>query len=231
MRTLKSFCVLTLFFFINFNIYAGGFQCIKYEIEFTLINGSTIKGYYPTGNYEKMFDFDDVSFLDMIKHFKTSINDSITIYKEIVLISYPEIEVFNKADCRFKLNTSYPENVVTLDIDDIISLRIIETSHCSICDGENYYWNGISPNVITELSEEEINLLIDKEPNNVYIFWYEELEYTNYYALSYDNDINKENLQNICESLKSEYNYHYYEKLKETLKEKNIILLRIFWGS
>lgn len=226
-------CILILF--VKIDTEAGGFKCFKYQIEFRLTNDSVVQGYYLTGNYENEFDFQEETFKDYLLNFTKYGTYSIEVYRKIDTLEYPKMD-FNEFDsCDFKLSCAYPDNVIKLKIDSIKSVKLINIAPCGVCgidDKKNgYYWNGLEPQIITELNASEIELLKDTKPIFDYQLWFEK-DITTCNVLSYNKEIGEAEFKNICAEIKKEIEnsrWDSYNQIKADLRLKGIIL--IIFGS
>lgn len=219
-----------LFWSVGLDTKAGGWKCFKYQIEFRLTNDSVIQGYYLTGNYENQFDFKEGTFKDYLLNYTKYGTHAIEVYTKIDILEYPKIDFNNFDTCAFKLSCAYPDNVIKLKIDKIKTLELIDISPCAVCDIDDkkngYYWNGIIPQIITELTSNEIKLLKSIKPINDTQLWFEK-SLSTCYVLNYNSGIGESEFKSICEEIIKEIETGSYDKIKADLRLKDIILLQL----
>ncbi len=230
MNVLRKVVLFILILVSGFDIKAGGFKCVNYLIEFTLTNDTIIKGYYLTGNYRELFHFQEETFKDYLRNYTKYGTYSITIYTKIEILDYPSVYSFDTDSCDFKLSCAYPDNVIELKIDKIKSVKLKGISPCAVCDIDNkeegYYWNGIMPEIITELTAEEIELLKETKPISECEFNFAE-RFSACCVLNYNSSIDEVDFTRLCESIEKRLMTEPYTQIKADVRNKGIIMIRL----
>jgi len=221
-------------------LYADGGRCVRYQIGITLINGDYIVGFVYENSYEPKFEFNDVSIKDFI--IKKSINkgNKLTIYLNVKELIFPKLPNYRN-DCDFHLNATSIENVKEIDTNDIQEIKLIEFNLCHNCGkydlNDGFYWAGIYPNVITELTNNEIELL-QTNPISTNAFSFPIDEYSVYKVISYNNAFDTAMLKKLCDdflqSLENDFEKNNWEIInkkyslfKQESRAKNIIIFKI----
>lgn len=242
LKTMKAiFIIFFLTMFLpNKHAFADSAQCFKYYVDINLVNGEKITGYYfHYGMYMETVDstsFDKILNEIKLVNERQKTEEKLTIFKKVGILENPKCWDVNLFYC-------YKEDVVELSIAEIKSVKVIEMTEChpeNIKLNRSKYCGGCRPEVITELSKEEVSILKNK-PNFEIKTSYEYERYFDsfceVYLLSYStcdstmmmNVVNKfikdNNLESLIECMTSEQ----YDNLKSILREKKVIMLRTYY--
>ena len=230
MKIIIKLSIFIFFIFVKPDTKAAGFKCVKFFIEFTLDNDQTIQGFYLSGNYEDQFNFQEETFIAYLQNYANYGSDSIKIFKKIDTLKYPQLD-FNKFDsCDFKLSCAFPDAIIYLKINEIKSVRLIKIFPCGVCgiddEQDGYYWNGLSPQVIIDLTNKEIELLKNTKPYSNCDFLSDEGT-SAYYITNYNNMISQNDFKEICLEIKNKLKSGLYNEIKSDLRLKNIVLIKV----
>ena len=196
------FITLLLTFGLSGKVFPDAGNCVKYDVDIQLIDGQKIRGFVYAGGYEKKFQFQDISLLDYLK--KNNPSDTLHIFKNIRQLKFPTTNEGNEK-CKFLFDATTADNEIKILKKKIKTIRVVSYSVCNNCDVANeetgYYWNGIYPTVITELTKAEIDLLQTK-PTATVTFGHDiENNTDGYWMISYSSEYKQADL----EKLKSEF--------------------------
>ncbi|MCX6256952.1 MAG: hypothetical protein NTW49_03500 [Bacteroidia bacterium] len=242
MRIFLTFVILILFEVFVYSQYSS---CYRFKLEINLDNDEIISGYY--FYYGMYLDLPDTSsfkeILSRIKYFNdnTKQNEKLIIYKNIGILNHPKCDGSNIYYC-------LKENVVNLSITQVKNYKVIEKVGCH-SDESDYikrwygykYVGGCSPEVITELNINEINMLANKpklefrtsyeyekyfgEECQVHILSYSKIDSISIMNIV-DGTIKNDNLSNNQETYVTDLQY---QKLKSILRKKKIIMFRTYY--
>jgi hypothetical protein len=233
------FVILTLTFGLSEKVFSDAGNCVKYDVDIQLIDGQKIRGFVYAGGYEKRFQFKDVSFLDYLK--KNDPSDTLHIFKNIRQLKFPTTNKGNKK-CQFHFDATTRDNDIKILKNKVKTVKVLSYTVCNNCDLENkengYYWNGIYPTVITELTKTEIDLLQTKPIATVNFGHDIENNTDGYWMISYSTDYKQSNLEKLKKDFLQETDkllkenkwdivQDRYKILKSRLQKKKIILFKI----
>jgi len=237
MKKIISTLIITL---LIGKLYADGGNCVRYQIGITLINDNYIEGFVYENNYQPRFKFDDINIKDFIFQNCLDKENELTVYLKVKELIFPKFPNF-RHDCDFHLNGTSPDNLRKINSKDIKGIKLIEYNTCHNCDKydlkDGFYWVGIYPNVITELTNKEIDLL-QTEPVSTNDFYYPVDEYSSFKVLSYNDSIDSDKLKKLCDDylqdLQQEFDknnweiiHKKYDTFKQELRTKDIIIFKI----
>lgn len=232
MKHLFFSLLLGLIIVLSIDVRAGGFKCNSYLIEFT-VKSEIFRGHYLTGNNEQGVPFQQESFLNHFMNLAQYGTDSIEIYTKIETLAYPKLVLNTLDSCDFKLTCAYPNHIIKLKVNDIRAVKLIDVFPCGVCDPgnklEGYYWNGIGNSVITELTASEIELLNKEKPEATHDFTFGIEDAATCYVMNYNRQMSIAEFESICEKVKKAVKENSYDHLKEQLRSKNIILMRLYF--
>jgi hypothetical protein len=234
---------LTIIFLLTFGLYNQGFSdagnCAKYEVDIQLTDGQKIKGYVYVLAYELKFKFQDNSFLDYLK--RNNSPDTLYLYKSIHQLKFP-ITKEGTEKCEFHFNATAADNEIKILKKTIKAAKLISYSVCNNCDSPDekngYYWNGIYPTIITELTKTEIDLL-QTNPIATISFGHNIEDNTDgYWMISYSSNFKQTDLEKLkndflldADKLLRENKWDIvqgkYRIFKSELRKKKIILFKI----
>lgn len=224
------------------NSFAGGATCYKYKVKLEY-NNQTLTGFicYIDAIYNK----NECDFLTFIKQQQQNL-DTITFYKALFDLDYPQIEGLNKD--RYKLIATTNDKIINLKVSSISKMELLQTLPCNFCfpDKNNCeYWVGHNV-IITELNEGEIKLLNQKplftKISNVAIN-----EYSTIYFVCYSTKTTEDFLEKYITDFDSKFKvsmindelfytpeeYQFFQaeyiKLKEDLRKINIVVFRLYF--
>jgi hypothetical protein len=163
------------------------------------------------------------------------------VFKNIRRLKFPATNERNDG-CEFRFDAATVDNDIKVLKKKIRTINVISYSVCNNCDIANeetgYYWNGIYPTVITELTETEIDLLQSK-PIATVGFGHDIENNTNgYWMISYSSDYKQADLEKVKNDFLVEADkllkenrastvQENYRILKSGLGKKKIILFKI----
>ena len=235
----KIILILTISLLIG-KVCADGGNCVRYQIGITILNGDYIEGFIYENNYQPKFEFDSLTIKDFILQNCHDKENKLTVYLNVKELIFPKLIEFIQ-DCDFHLNATSSDNIIKIDSKDIKEIKLIEFNTCHNCDKydlqDGFYWVGIYPNVITELTKNEIDLL-QTEPISTNDFYYPIDEYSLFKVLSYNDSVDTETLKKLCDeflqSLKIDFDENDFEMInkkydifKHDLRTKKIIVFKI----
>jgi hypothetical protein len=227
---------------LTFGFYNQGFSdagnCVKYEVDIQLTDGQKVKGYVYVLAYELKFKFQDNSFLDYLK--RNNSPDTLYLYKSIHQLKFP-ITKEGPGKCEFHFNATTADNEIKILKKTIKTAKLISYSVCNNCDDPDekngYYWNGIYPTIITELTKAEIELL-QTNPNATISFGHDiENNTEGYWMISYSSNFKHTDLERLkndflldADKLLRENKWDIvqrkYKIFKSELRKKKIILFK-----
>jgi hypothetical protein len=232
---MKKCLIIITIFLVALNSNADMGYYFKYEVRLTLDDETEIIGFFifPTSD----FFYKNISSLDTIlKRGNPTRNDSITIFKEIIIIDSLQID-----KNLYSINAIPEKSTITLCISSILESEILECSPATAPEKEatikqDYYGYGGFP-VIVELLDYEIQRL--KNQKSHFSFIYRNCPddiLSSIIIISYNSDLNKEKLieemnkiycpdgrNNDIESIQR------YIQLKDYLRSINIIAFKNSW--
>lgn len=212
-------------------------NCVKYKATFETKSGQKHTGYTYIANYTPTINFKEISFWEYIK--KEPL-DSVYLYKNVRQLRFPFTQGPQES-CIFRFDACAPEDQLIISKKNIKHATMISYGVCNTCDIKdgNYFWNGMFPTIITELTKKEIDLLQTQPVSNLYFdHGYLEFRADGYWMISYSADYPLEKINAIRDKFlkgdKELYNnnqWHVmesrYRELKKELRQKNIILFKI----
>lgn len=220
-------------------VFSDAGSCVKYDVAIYLIDGQKIRGFVYAGGYEKKFQFQDISFLDYLK--KNNSSDTLHLFNNIRQLKFP-ITNEGTEDCQFHFDATTSDNDVKILKKTIKAIEVLSYTVCNNCDVKNeetgYYWNGIYPTVITELTKSEIDLL-QTQPIATISFGHEiENNTDGYWMISYSADYKQADLEKLrndflieADRLLKENKWNIvqdnYKIFKNGLRKKNIVVFKI----
>lgn len=233
------FIILLLIFGLFEKVFSDAGNCVKYDVDIQLISGEKIRGFVFVGGYEKRFKFKDISFLDYLK--KNNPNDTLHVFKNIRQLKFPTTNDGNER-CQFHFDATTVDNDIKLLKSEIKTIKVVSYSVCNNCDVANeetgYYWNGIYPTVITELTNTEIDLLQTKPIAAVGFEHNIEFNADGYWMISYSPGYKQADLIKLkndflveADKLLKENKWNIvqdnYKILKSRLRKEKIIVFKI----
>jgi len=233
------FVILLLTFGLSEKVFSDAGNCVKYDVDIQLIGGQRLRGFVYAGGYEKRFQFKDVSFLDYLK--KNNPSDTLHIFKNVRQLKFPTTNEGNEK-CVFHFDATTDDNDIKILKKKIKTIKVVSYSVCNNCDVANeetgYYWNGIYPTVITELTKTEIDLLQTKPIATVNFGHDIENNTDGYWMISYSLGYKQADLEKLkndflleADKLLRENKWDVvqdkYKILKNELRKKKIILFKI----
>lgn len=227
---------LLLVFLLTSLIPYGSFgdvgSCARYKINLVFEDGDSLTCYVQLCSYEaNLKDLNEDEILQRMK-----VSDSVTVYKRIQTISYPEAGTYYG----FKYSAAADEDRVRVDVDRITKiskLAVMRCEHGNFGDDDSYLINFTSQ-IIEGLSQKEIDLLQTKPYSQIVIESPPE-SYDIDVCLSYREDIDEEQLEEVCQlyleneaELPAEEFWHlqkeYYSETVEKLRSMEIIVIHIY---
>jgi hypothetical protein len=192
------FIILLLTFGLFEKVFSDAGNCVKYDVDIQLMDGQKIREFVYTGGYEKRFQFKDVSFLDFEK--KNNPTDTLHLYRNIRQLKFPKISDGNE-ECQFYFDATTTDNYLKILKKKIRTVKVLSYTVCNNCDladeEKGYYWNGIYPTIITELTRTEIDLLETKPVATVSFGHDIENNTDGYWMLSYSIDYKQAELEKL----------------------------------
>lgn len=233
------FIILLAFFGLLDKAFCDAGHCVKYYVEIQLVDGRNLSGFVYVGGYEKRFEFKDISFLDYYN--RNNPADTLHVYNNIRQLKFPTSN-YQSERCQFHFEAASADNERKLLKKDIQAIKVVSYTVCNNCDladKENgYYWNGIYPTVITELTKAEIDLL-QTEPIAAINFGHD-IKYNTdlYWMLSYSSAYQLTDLEKMRKEFKAEADellkenkwdivQSKYKVLKTELRMKGVIIFKI----
>ena len=226
------------------NIYADAGNCVKYQVGVTLENGEYIEGHFFYSSYGTKFKFEDISIKKYLIDNCTDRKEKLTLYLKVTELNYPRLPDFGP-DCEFHFNAVAPDDVKVIDLETISDIKLIEFNTCNKCDDNNvntgFYWIGVYPNVITELTSTEIDLLNNKPYGSTYLTYPNDGTF-GFKILSYNKSIKTVDLEVLCNDYLKTIKYNLdndnwkeikiqREEFKQMLMSKSIIMFEYGYAS
>lgn len=238
---IQLFTTILLIAGLTGKVYSDGGNCVKYDVNILLKNEQEVRGFVYVQGYQPKFEFKDISFLE---HISTTNNlDTLRVYRNIRQLPFPAYGV--KSDkCEFRFEATTADNYFKILKKNIKAVEVIAYMTCGICDNpdkkDGYYWNGIDPPVITELTGTEIALLQTTPKATVSFMHSPEFEFntTEYFMISYSSAYQQTDLEKIKNDFLTETDellrmnkwdvvQDKYRKLKSELRKKKVIVFQI----
>jgi hypothetical protein len=231
---MRVLVIISIFFISIEYLYADVPQCAKFQLIIETKDSKIIEGYYYYyGLYSfEIFNYnhDSISFRRILEQAKrTNYPNKIKVFKNIIKLKNIKCFQYNYFACLNK-------DVIDINISDISSFKQIGIYTCHPEDSlNNNYPSGCPPEVITELTEKEINLL-NKEPNLT--FRLDNIDYFNEdlcipVIVSYNPNMTKENIINLVKELINKEQPsnmdNVYKNLKNKLSIKKVIIFKTFY--
>lgn len=233
------FIILLLTFGVFEKVFSDAGNCVKYDADIQLIDGQRIRGFVYVVGYEKKFQFKDISFLDYLN--KNNPSDTLYIFKNITKLKFPITNDGNEK-CQFHFDAATTDNILKILKKKIKTINVLSYTVCNNCDladeETGYYWNGIYPTVITELTKAEIDLL-QTNPVASISFGHDIEDNTDgYWMISYSSDHKHSDLEKLknefllgTDKLLKENKWNIvqerYKVLKNELRKKKVIIFKI----
>lgn len=143
-------------------------NCVRYEVELFLNDGSQLTGFIQIASYDPMIEFDDSLFWTYLKEdLRKKKQESFTLYKKIQTIEFPKLEYQTYG---FKFSAAVKEDIAFIHSGKIENIRLLDICGCEHGDFSeikrrnpkdafliNYHhW------IIEELTQREIDMLQTK---------------------------------------------------------------------
>lgn len=239
---MRSFLIIlsSLILFSSSNPVRDAGSCVKYQIITELTSGKQVKGWTYVGGYDMRFKFDTISFLSYLNEINSL--DTFNVFQNIRSLKFP-ITDDGRHPCQFYFDAVAPENVTPIDKSTVKSIQVLSYTTCNNCDEADekigYYWNGIYPVIITELTKTEIDLLQTKPVAQLGFGHGGEWDVTSFYwMVSYSKAYTQLELQKIQEMFLANEEQLFKQRkgnvirerfftLKKDLQKKNIILFKV----
>jgi len=235
--------VLTLFLITGlcYKTFADLGNCVRYEIEIQKADGARLKGFVDVGGYELRLKFAGDSFSEYVLSY--AYNDTLLVYKNIQELKFPvDPDALPQGRCQFHFAATPVENTVKIPKKEIKSARMISYSTCHNCSSKDekqgYTWQGFSPNVITELTQSEIDML-QTAPIASLRFGYGDvnLSLSGFNIISYSKSMGKPELEIVRNEFLDESREYLkkndypaelkrYQLLKAELRKKKVVIFR-----
>lgn len=233
------FIILLLTFGLFGVAFSDAGNCVKYDVDVQLISGQKIRGFVFVGGYEKKFQFQDISFLDYVK--KNNPSDTLHIFKNIQQLRFPTTNV-GIEKCKFHFDATTADNEIKILKNRVNTIKVVSYSVCNNCDIANettgYYWNGIYPTVITELTKTEIDLLQTQPIATVHFGHDFKNNTVEYWIISYSSEYTQSDLEKLKNDYlieadkllrenKSDIVQSKYKVIKSDFRKRKIIFFKI----
>ena len=238
---MKKLIVTLLFVVWHLSIYASLGNCIWYKAKFELKSGKAVEGYFCFPSWDLVkFKFTEKEFNKFIENYLKS-RDTLRLILKFQALKYPHAKYVE--DGQTKLKAVIAEDIVKLCKNDII------TSHyLGFLKNDNEYINYKStksywddPRIIDELNQQEIDSLQYKPVATYKITRI--IEYEDYYLLSYNKAIKEKELLaykkrfialkkmwDNCKDKNSSICFiKEYTKIKQELRNKNVVMFGLVW--
>lgn len=235
--------ILTVAILLTFVLHKKGFcdagNCARYEVEIQTSDGQSVRGFVFVVTYDILFQFKGNELLEYLK--RNNSPDTLYLYKEIQQLKFP-VTGIGSEKCYLLFNAAPKENEIKILKNAIRAARLIAYTTCSNCDvadeKNGYYWNGVIPTVITELSGAEITLLQTKPVASIR-FEHDEVEgyWDSYWMISYSPDHDLAMMKKLKDDFLTETNRLFkankidavrtlYRAFKANLRNKGIVLFK-----
>ena len=219
---------------IPFYSYCDVGSCARYKINIIFDDSDSIICYTQLGSYDTNLKYlSEGEILGRMK--ERAISDSITLFKRIQTLNYPE----GNKHYGFKYSAVANEDRVVIDVSKISNIQKLAVSRCEHGNfGENDQYNiHFTSQIIDGLSQEEIDLLQTK-PYSIITIGTPGL-YDVDVCLNYNKNIDKQQLQKLCNlHLTNEKNLphrefeqlqtKHYSKTVQKLRSMNIIIIHLY---
>lgn len=234
---MKKLLVLSILLIVTIKIFAQESTCIRFKVEIIINNNEKFVGEYIY--YGMYCDFADTSSFDevlrRINHIQqiSSARPKLLFYKNVKKLPYRMCESLDLLYC---MN----EDVIELSLEKIKSYRVIEKVACHPVTGNTKFPGGCPPEIITELSKEDIRMLSSKPKLEIHTLEFEKYfrGFTFTHILSYGSLNSATIIKTIDnymstfqapEDERSEISETQYKELKSILREKKIIMVRTYY--
>lgn len=233
------FCLLLISLIYSSLLVDGG-NCVQYKVGMTLNSNEYVEGYiFISGHDAPEFHFDTVTIKQhILKSYRNS-KGKLLLYKDLHEILYPTLEGFRN-DCEFHFYAAAEEDMLLINLQDIHEVVLLEILTCNNCDRNDinagFRSTGIYPEVITELTKKEIQLLKTKPVATHSFSIYEEGLFVSL-VISYNASVDAGEIKNICneyankvrsnENQKGFSIQQVYAEFKESLRKKNVVIFSI----
>ena len=181
-------------------MYADSGNCVRYQVGITLENGEYVEGLIFHQNFGTKFKFDDISIKKYLIDNSTERKVELTIYLKVTELNYPILPDF-RPDCELHFNAVAPDDIKIINPETISNIKLIGFNTCNNCDENNvnsgFYWIGVYPNVITELTAKEIDQLKNKPYGSAYLTYPNDGTF-GFKILSYNTSIKTDDLKVLC---------------------------------
>ena len=228
------FIIFVLLLLIPHYTFCDVGSCARHKVHIVFKNNDTLTCYIQLcGYHTKLKYLSEDEILQRMK--KRAILDSLTVYRKIQTINYPEANKF----WGFKYSAVANEDRVIINVNKILKILKLAVSRCEYGNFEedDEYLIHFHHKVIEGLSQKDIDLLQKKPYSTV------EIKTPGSYdldvCLNYNKNINEEQLKNLCylylqnendlphEEFKRLQERHYLETIKK-LRTMNIIVVHLF---
>jgi hypothetical protein len=209
--------------------YADTPQCAKIQVKILTNDNKMIEGFY---YYYGMYSFeifgnnpDSISFKKILEEMKNyNYKDTIEIYNNIIKLNIMKCGNANYYACK-------KSDVIKLDYKDIKIFNQLEIYTCHSEDSLNkYYPAGCPPEIITELTDKEIELINSTQGQ---MFKLDDIAYffdqlCSPVLISYNTMMTKDEIIELIKKYteNQEYSDHVYMKLKKELNDRKIIIFK-----
>lgn len=226
------------------NIFADVGNCVRYQIGITLKNGEYVEGFFFYQNYGVELMFEDISIKKYLIDNCNERKIKLTIYLKVTELNYPTLQDFSP-DCDYRFYATAPQDVKNIDTETISTIKLIGFNACNDCEendvNNGFYWTGVYPNVITELTDKEIDLLKNKPYGETYLTYPNEGTF-GFIVLSYNQSIKTVDIEVLCNDYLIKIKHHFdnnnwkeidtqREEFKQNLRSKSIIMFKYGYAS
>jgi hypothetical protein len=249
-KTILYFEIVFAFIVFSLNVtfsFCDVGNCVRYEVELFLDDGSQLTGFIQIASYDPMIELDDSLFSAYLKEdLRRKKQESFTLYKKIQTIEFPKLEYQTYG---FKFSAAVKEDIAFVNSGKIENIRLLDICGCEHGDFSeikrrtpkdafliNYHhW------IIDELTQSEIDMLQTKpelmisreSPLSVG-------DIDRLFVLCYDESVSESELNELGSRLflnisdvkvpqkdLYEKRIQHYNKVKEELRKKKIIAVII----
>ncbi len=222
-------------------------NCVRYEVELFLNDGSQLTGFIQIASYDPMIELDDSLFWTYLKQdLERKKQESFALYKKIQTIEFPKLEYQTYG---FKFSVAVKEDIAFIHSGKIENIRLLDICGCEHGDFSEikrrtpkdaflihyHHW------IIEELTQSEIDMLQTKpelmisreSPLSVG-------DVDRLFVLCYDESVTESELNDLSSRLFMnisdvkvpqkdlyERKIEHYLKVKENLRRQKIITLII----
>ncbi len=231
----RFFVLLVLSIFNSGSTTAGGWTCHLVKVELTLeakkvvgfvFLGDDFRGYLKKGVMSYLADYHKYP------------NDTIEVYDTVYTVKYPKFD-------RYKIAAVTKDDIFKVPVSTIKKIRVLSMGPChewivkvDPTQYESYYaWVGHT--MLTDLTRDEIQMLNSK-PVAAKSFQAPLGEYSVFWMISYSQSDGDASLEMIFKEYKSRlsgysgplaeqsvFNHQEYQKLKQSLRKRRIIIFKI----